>query len=312
FSINGKKVDISYSFLESHTISQCYDNSPCDRMPCLHGGRCMPTGEYEFQCLCIDGFKGDRCDSHEDRCQIHNPCINGGICKDNRCHCPEGFSGTLCERGPPAANLDDGGHEGSGGNDSPGVYGSYFSDDSFIALPRQIFPRSRPDAPETIELEVRTTSTHGVILWQGMEEKEKGRERDFISLGLKDGHLVFSYQLGSGEANIITEDPINDGEWHKVTAVREGKAGSIQVDGEELVSGSSPGKNIMVDTKAKVYLGGAPDVKAVTGGKFFSGITGCIKNLVLVNARPSHQASQQPIDLQHHAETGHNTKECPS
>ncbi|CAI9621644.1 unnamed protein product [Staurois parvus] len=174
-----------------------------------------------------------------------------------------------------------------------------------------MFPRSRPDAPETIELEIRTTSTDGVIFWQGMEVREGGRERDFISLGLKDGHLLFSYQLGSGEANIMTEDPINDGEWHKITAIREGKSGSIQVDGEDVVSGSSPGKNIMVDTKGSVYIGGVPDVQLTTAGKFSSGISGCIKNLVILNARPSDQL-HQPIDLKHNAESGHNTKECPS
>ncbi|XP_075696695.1 basement membrane-specific heparan sulfate proteoglycan core protein [Rhinoderma darwinii] len=310
-SINGKEVDISYSFVESHSISQCYDSSPCDRMPCLHGGRCMPTGEYEYQCLCYDGFTGDRCETHEDRCQITNPCVNGGVCKENRCHCPGGFSGTYCERGAASTNLDDGVHEGSGGNDAPGVYGSSFSGDSYIALPRQMFPRSRPDSPETIELELRSTSTEGVILWQGREEKGQGRERDFISLGLRDGRLLFSYQLGSGEANIMTEDPINDGEWHKITAIREGKSGSVHIDGEEVISGSSPGKNIMVDTKAKVYLGGAPDVQRTTGGKFSAGITGCIKNLVLVNGRPSDQP-RQPIDLKHRAEAAHDTRECPS
>lgn len=58
-SVNGKKVDISYSFLESRGISQCTDSSPCDRRPCQHGGQCLLTGEYEFQCLCPDGFTGE-------------------------------------------------------------------------------------------------------------------------------------------------------------------------------------------------------------------------------------------------------------
>ncbi|XP_031762630.1 basement membrane-specific heparan sulfate proteoglycan core protein isoform X7 [Xenopus tropicalis] len=325
-SINGKKVDISYSFTESSAIGQCYDNSPCDRMPCLHGGRCQPTGEYEYQCLCLDGFKGDRCETHEDQCQIHNPCLNGATCKDNRCHCPSGYSGTICEHGRTAGAEDrDWPVEGSGGNDAPGLYGSFFSDDSYIALPKHVFPRSRPEAPETIELEIRTSSSEGVILWQGMvshssenhllgtnqEENEQSKGKDFISLGLKDGHLVFSYQLGSGEANIRSEDPVNDGEWHRIVAVREGKLGSIQIDGEDSVSGASPGRNIMVNTKGSVYLGGAPNVKTLTGGKFSSGINGCIKNLVILNARPSQQP-HQPIDLKHHAEAGHNTKECPS
>ncbi|XP_029434740.1 basement membrane-specific heparan sulfate proteoglycan core protein isoform X5 [Rhinatrema bivittatum] len=292
-SVNGKKVDISYSFTDSYGIGQCQDRSPCDRMPCQHGGRCRPGGEDSFQCLCREGFKGARCELAENECLLHYPCLNGGTCKGRHCLCRSGFSGTYCEQ------------------DAPGQYGAYFSDGAYIALPRQMFPRSHPTAPETIELEIRTTSSNGIILWQGVEEKENGKAKDFISIGLQDGHLVFSYQLGSGEANIISEDPINDGEWHKVTAVREGKVGSIQVDGEDTVSGQSPGNNVMVNTKGHIYLGGAPQVKTLTARKYLSGITGCLKNVILMNSRLGHEP-HQPIDLKHHAEAGHNIKECPS
>lgn len=60
-SINNKKVDLSYSFTESQSISKCVDNSPCDRRPCLNGGVCMSNVEYEYQCLCKDGFEGQCC-----------------------------------------------------------------------------------------------------------------------------------------------------------------------------------------------------------------------------------------------------------
>lgn len=36
---------------------------------------------------------------------------------------------------------------------------------------------------------------------------------------------------------------------------REGQRGSIQVDGEELVSGQSPGPNVAVNTKGSIYVG---------------------------------------------------------
>jgi dystroglycan 1 len=36
---------------------------------------------------------------------------------------------------------------------------------------------------------------------------------------------------------------------------REGRRGSIQVDGEELISGKSPGPNVAVNTKDSVYVG---------------------------------------------------------
>lgn len=310
-SVNGKRLDLTYSFLGSRGVGQCYDSSPCERQPCRNGATCMPAGEYEFQCLCQDGFKGDLCEHEENPCQLQEPCLNGGTCRGTRCLCLPGFSGPRCQQGAGYGVVESDWHpEGSGGNDAPGQYGAYFHDNGFLALPGNSFSRSLPEVPETIEFEVRTSTANGLLLWQGVV-KESSRSKDFISLGLLDGHLVFNYQLGSGEARLVSEDPINDGEWHRVTALREGQRGSIQVDGEELVIGRSPGPNVAVNTKDIIYIGGAPDVATLTRGKFSSGITGCLKNLVLHSARPG-APPPQPLDLQHRAQAGANTRPCPS
>ncbi|XP_035881389.1 basement membrane-specific heparan sulfate proteoglycan core protein isoform X11 [Phyllostomus discolor] len=311
-SVNGKRLDLTYSFLGSRGIGQCYDNSPCEGQPCQNGATCFPAGEYEFQCLCRDGFKGDLCEHEENPCQLPEPCLHGGTCQGTRCLCPPGFSGPRCQQGSGHGAAESDWHlEGSGGNDAPGQYGVYFHDDGFLALPSHVFSRSLPGVPETIQLEVRTRTASGLLLWQGMEMGRAGQGKDFISLGLQEGHLVFSYQLGSGEARLVSEDPINDGEWHRVTALREGRKGSIQVDGEELVSGQSPGPNVAVNTKASIYIGGAPHVATLTRGRFSSGITGCLRNLVLHSAQPGGPPPQ-PLDLQHGAQAGANTRPCPS
>ncbi|XP_038866751.1 basement membrane-specific heparan sulfate proteoglycan core protein-like [Salvelinus namaycush] len=313
-SINGKKVDLSYSFTESMAIVQCKDNSPCDRNPCLNGARCMHSAEYEYQCLCKDGFEGERCEVVRDTCQSSDQCQNGGSCVNGHCVCPLGFNGPICGQSQVSSfaealwNL-----EGSGGNDAPIEYAAQFYDNGYLALPKTIFPRSGPDAPETIEMElkVNTSSKEGLILWQGVELGDQGKGKDFISLGLQNGHLVFSYQLGSGESQIQSREPINDGRWHKVTAVRTGKQGYIQIDGAAIQRGQSQGKSIMVNTKGNVYLGGAPDISAMTGGKFSSGLTGCVRNLSLMNARPGDQPAR-PIELQAAAENGINVGRCSS
>ncbi|XP_016315955.1 basement membrane-specific heparan sulfate proteoglycan core protein isoform X2 [Sinocyclocheilus anshuiensis] len=305
--INGKKLDISYSFTESRAISQCKDVSPCDRRPCLHRGTCMASAEYEYQCLCAEGYEGDRCEIVRESCRDSSQCQNGGSCVNNHCVCPAGYTGRHCEK------------------DSPIEYSAYFHDNGYLALPTPMFPRSAPDSPETIELEINTVSKDGLIMWQGVEPagalslrkkhasiKElggQGKGKDFISLGLQNGHLVFSYQLGSGEAQILSREPVNDGQWHMITAVRTGKQGYLQIDGGSVQRGQSQGKSIMVNTKGNIYLGGAPDMKALTGGKYSSGITGCMKNLSLMNARLGEQPAR-PIDLQVHAEEGINVERC--
>ncbi|XP_040441615.1 LOW QUALITY PROTEIN: basement membrane-specific heparan sulfate proteoglycan core protein [Falco naumanni] len=309
-SINGKKVDLSYSFLRSRGVGQCGQRSPCLHAACLHGGRCLPllAGTPAYRCLCPPGFSGPRCEQEEDRCLHRNPCLHGGTCKGNACLCPQGYTGPYCQHSLALAELEQDWQEGSGGGDAPGQFSAAFQDGSYLALPGQLFPRGPPEAPESIELELRTGSADGLLLWHGAEPGEGGKAKDFIGLGLKDGHLVFSYQLGSGEATIISEDPINDGEWHRVVVTREGRRGQLQVDGEEPVSGESPGANIMANTQGSIFVGGAPDPRSLTAGKFSSGITGCLRGLALAPpGTPRH-----PIDLRHGAVGDSPAPPCPS
>ncbi|XP_041859531.1 basement membrane-specific heparan sulfate proteoglycan core protein isoform X3 [Melanotaenia boesemani] len=326
-SINNKKVDLSYSFTESKSISKCVDSSPCDRRPCLNGGDCMSSAEYEYQCLCKDGFEGERCEVVKDVCQANYQCQNGGSCVKGQCVCTPGHTGLNCEEGQVLNPEAPWNSEASEANDSPYQYAAQFRNNGFIALPKSVFPRSAHDSPETIEMEINTSSSEGLILWQGVETHgahnlrkvhaskkepgENGKGQDFISLGLRNGHLVFSYQLGSGEAKILSRRSINDGRWHKITAVRTGKNGYIQIDGGEMLHGQSKGKSLMVNTKGRLYLGGAPDMTAMTGGKFLSGMTGCVRNLTLMNARPGQQPAQA-IDLQAYAAHGINVLPCSS
>ncbi|XP_017274656.1 basement membrane-specific heparan sulfate proteoglycan core protein isoform X4 [Kryptolebias marmoratus] len=332
--INNKKLDLSYSFTESKSISKCVDSSPCDRRPCLNGGECMSSAEYEYQCLCKDGFEGERCEVVKFLCQSDFQCHHGGSCVNGKCVCSPGYTGLSCEESQvlsiPETQRNS---EASEANDSPYQYAASFHNGGYIALPKSIFPRSAPDSPETIEMEIKTTSSEGLVLWQGVETSgarnlrkmhgnkkvpgEHGKGKDFISLGLQKGHLAFSYQLGSGEAKILSRWAVNDGRWHKVTAVRTGKDGYIQIDGGDLQRGQSKGSSIMVNTKGSIYLGGAPDMAAMTGGKFSSGMTGCVRNLSLTNARPEQQQQQQQqparaIDLQAHAAHGISVQPCSS
>ncbi|RLV89744.1 hypothetical protein DV515_00014742 [Chloebia gouldiae] len=271
-SISGKRLELRERFLRSRGVR-----------PCGHRAPCRP------------GTRGPRCEDEEEEeaegCRPSQPCLH----------------------------------------DAPGQFSATFQDGSYLALPGHLFPRGPPEAPETIELELRTRSAQGLLLWHGAEPSEGGKAKDFLGLGLKDGHLVFSYQLGSGEATITSDDPINDGEWHRVTVTRwagvwacggvgwggvqvltvphrEGRRGQLQVDGEEPVSGESPGSNVMANTEGSVYVGGAPDPRALTAGKFSSGFSGCVRGLALESAGiPRH-----PIDLRHGALGGSPVPPCPS
>ncbi|XP_061170081.1 neurogenic locus notch homolog protein 1-like [Saccostrea echinata] len=50
-----------------------------------------------FHCVCPSGFttSSDRTTCIEEHCIPG--CLNGGVCKNGKCQCPDGFSGTLCQ-----------------------------------------------------------------------------------------------------------------------------------------------------------------------------------------------------------------------
>ncbi|CAJ0943109.1 unnamed protein product, partial [Mesorhabditis belari] len=74
----------------------------CRTKPCEHGSICKSTTSSPgFQCFCLLGWEGDRCQNVTDYC-ARNPCQNDGHCVNEvhgaECVCEKGFSGARCEQ----------------------------------------------------------------------------------------------------------------------------------------------------------------------------------------------------------------------
>ncbi|XP_023931285.1 fibropellin-1, partial [Lingula anatina] len=71
----------------------------CSVNLCQNNGVCENVLGFP-QCLCSQGFSGDKCQYDVDDC-ARNPCKNGGTCDDRvngfQCTCLAGYTGTTCE-----------------------------------------------------------------------------------------------------------------------------------------------------------------------------------------------------------------------
>ena len=52
---------------------------------------------------------------------------------------------------------------------------------------------------------------------------------DYMALEMKDGYIVFKFDLGEGPGVIRSNRTYNDGLWHEVIAIRTGKSGTLTV-----------------------------------------------------------------------------------
>jgi len=68
-------------------------------------------------------------------------------------------------------------------------------------------------------MRVKAKHGDGLLFWAG--EEETSPYSDFFAVGLKDGHVVTHYSLGSGEVVITSNrSRIDDNRWHTIRVFR--------------------------------------------------------------------------------------------
>ncbi|XP_007949770.2 pikachurin [Orycteropus afer afer] len=218
------------------------------------------------------------------------PCSHGGSCRPRKegyeCDCPLGFEGRHCQKAITEAI------------EIPQFMGrSYLIYDNPDILKRVSGSRSNAF------MRFKTTAKDGLLMWRG--DSPMRANSDFISLGLRDGTLVFSYNLGSGMASIMVNGSFNDGRWHRVKAVRDGQSGKITVDDYGARTGKSPGMMRQLNINgAPLYVGGMKEIALHTNRQYMRGLVGCVSHFTL--------STDYHISLVEDAMDGKNINTCGS
>ncbi|CAH3181076.1 unnamed protein product [Porites lobata] len=156
----------------------------------------------------------------------------------------------------------------------------------------------RSTTPDYMSLEIKTEAQNGVILWQG-------ERRDHFAIGLRDGFLEFRFELGSGPAVLQSLSPVNDSQWHSIKVYRSFSEGSLKVDYDDHVNGTSAegSKGLNINQGYNIFMGGGHNIAKMTHAKFNTGFSGCIKNIFF---------KDRGIDFQGDAIRGWNVLPCDS
>ncbi len=143
---------------------------------------------------------------------------------------------------------------------------------SYIEMPRlQAYTRL------SLELDFQTFEENGILLYNGQTLSGEG---DFASLSIKDSHIEFRYNLGSGSVILRSTHPIQLGKVIKVVAKRYLWDGMLSVEGQEDVSGKSLGALKSLDLAENLFLGyvASKEKRIFENIGVSKGLVGCIHN----------------------------------
>ncbi|XP_056586641.1 neurexin 2a isoform X6 [Triplophysa dalaica] len=152
-------------------------------------------------------------------------------------------------------------------------------------------PRWNAKKTGSVSFDFRTTEPNGLLLFShGRQQGSKDRRPrvDFFAVELLDGFLYLLMDMGSGTIKIKSGNKkVNDGEWCHVDFQREGRKGSISVNGRSLPFSTNEGSEVL-DLDGDMYLGGLPEDSGglplppeVWTASLRLGFVGCVRDLFL-------------------------------
>ncbi|XP_035729977.1 laminin subunit alpha-like isoform X2 [Vespa mandarinia] len=129
----------------------------------------------------------------------------------------------------------------------------------------------------SIKLNFKTFADDGLIYLMG-----KGKQ--FLSLEMRDGQVLYQYDLDDGEISLKSLDKFNDGNWHNLEALRFEKIGVLKIDGKMVARDEAKGSTKTLLSLDYIYFGGYPPnakhpYKPVTN----DGFEGCIDDVVILD-----------------------------
>ncbi|KAM9331365.1 pikachurin [Gastrophryne carolinensis] len=225
----------------------------------------------------------------------YGPCANGGSCRPKHdsyeCDCPLGFDGKNCQKecGNYCINII-----------TEAIEIPQFIGRSYLIYDNREILKRVSGSRTNIFMRFKTTIKDGLLMWRG--DSPMRPNSDFISLGLQEGTIVFSYNLGSGMVSIMVNGTFSDGRWHRVKAVRDGQSGKVTVDDYGARTGKSPGLMRQLNINGDLYVGGMKEIALHTNRQYMGGLIGCISHFTL--------STDYHVSLVEDASDGKNINTC--
>ncbi|XP_056150589.1 laminin subunit alpha-4 [Lampris incognitus] len=163
--------------------------------------------------------------------------------------------------------------------EGPSELGTYFSEEGGYVLLDETF---NLDLRFELTVEVRPRVASGVLLHVPMAEEE------YLTVYLYQGVVVVLVNSGVREffTQVSPRQGLCSGDWHRITVIRDANVVQLDVD-SEVNHAVGPLSLRSTETRAPVFVGGAPDSFLPGGIATKKAYVGCMRNLTINDSQVS-------------------------
>nr|XP_009305790.1 protein eyes shut homolog isoform X2 [Danio rerio] len=266
--VNGQELELTETgALDGANVGD-WDGTACGYKVCKNGGHCHPSGDFSFTCICPSLWTGSRCQQSiqclNNLCQHNSVCIHNSTSASYSCMCSLGWTGTHCDREVTLKTIR-------------------FIGNSYLKYKDPKY-NSRNLMHTEVSLNFSTSAGDGLIFWMGKAESE---DDDHLAVGLQDGYLKISVNLGERTAlPLVYQNSFCCNYWNYLSITHNRTLIQVYVNEERVIfEDIDPFEQyVAVNYGGVIYLGGFElnrDVASVTSGVFTKGFEGSIKDVFL-------------------------------
>nr|XP_022919754.1 fat-like cadherin-related tumor suppressor homolog isoform X3 [Onthophagus taurus] len=246
-----------------------------------------PKHSHRMECLCHEGYGGDRCDviineCARSGCPTYKICIPDSSSKGFSCQCPEGFAGSSCDIDISKCH-----------DESCYIARNPMSFKGKSYSQYRIINKKAIEDQLSLSLRIRTMQPSGNLMYASGKV-------DYNILEVVNGVIQYRFELGSGEGVVrVSTAYVSDGKWHEIRLERDHNNARLIVDGVHSAQGSAPGISDILNLQSdEMYLGAEvhrhPSILGLEDIQ--RGFTGCMDDVRIARISvPLHKSGDNSI-----------------
>ncbi|KAH0550044.1 laminin subunit alpha [Cotesia glomerata] len=111
-----------------------------------------------------------------------------------------------------------------------------------------------------------------------------GKSKHFLALEMKNGQVLYQFDLGDGPVSLMSQQKYNDGQWHSLEARRLEGIGLMEIDGIMVAKNDLQGSGKTLGANDHIYVGGyPPNIRHPYKSVSNVGFEGCIDEVVILD-----------------------------